>query len=225
MEMVLAVKVIKIAVIACLFAFPFLATNNVSAHPGRTDAYGGHNCYVGSCAGTYHYHNGGYVEDDYYDQGYEFGNNDALDNNHDYITSTARSEGNSDGYEAGSSGESEEFYPDAPDWICDDVTFDFRANEYEDYISGVYDGFVEGCRDIANDSYSASYSDGYAEGYSAYEDELETEQSSLSDDDNDSGSSSSSSGSGWVWLAVIGGIYGIPIGWAYIKDELDKRRK
>jgi hypothetical protein len=32
----------------------------VSAHSGRTDAYGGHNCYVGSCAGTYHYHNGGY---------------------------------------------------------------------------------------------------------------------------------------------------------------------
>ena len=33
------------------------------AHSGRTDAYGGHNCYVGSCAGTYHYHNGGYVDD------------------------------------------------------------------------------------------------------------------------------------------------------------------
>ena len=31
----------------------------VSAHSGRTDANGGHNCYVGACAGTYHYHNGG----------------------------------------------------------------------------------------------------------------------------------------------------------------------
>ena len=38
-----------------------LAISDVSAHSGRTDAYGGHNCYVGACAGTYHYHNGGSV--------------------------------------------------------------------------------------------------------------------------------------------------------------------
>lgn len=31
----------------------------VKAHSGRTDSSGGHNCYTGSCAGTYHYHNGG----------------------------------------------------------------------------------------------------------------------------------------------------------------------
>jgi surface rod structure-forming protein G len=31
----------------------------VGAHSGRTDSSGGHNCNVGSCAGTYHYHNGG----------------------------------------------------------------------------------------------------------------------------------------------------------------------
>lgn len=29
------------------------------AHSGRTDSSGGHNCNVGACAGTYHYHNGG----------------------------------------------------------------------------------------------------------------------------------------------------------------------
>jgi hypothetical protein len=29
------------------------------AHSGRTDSSGGHNCRTGSCAGTYHYHNGG----------------------------------------------------------------------------------------------------------------------------------------------------------------------
>lgn len=29
------------------------------AHSGGTDSSGGHNCNVGSCAGTYHYHNGG----------------------------------------------------------------------------------------------------------------------------------------------------------------------
>jgi len=35
------------------------SVGKVETHSGRTDAYGGHNCYVGSCAGTYHYHNGG----------------------------------------------------------------------------------------------------------------------------------------------------------------------
>jgi len=219
----MVVKAIKIVVIACVFAFPFFATGNVLAHSGRTDAYGGHNCYVGSCAGTYHYHNGGYVEDDYYDQGYEYGNNDALDNNQDYITSTANSEGRGDGYEAGSNGESEEFYPDASDWICDDVTFDFRANEYEDYISGVYDGFVEGCRDIANDSYTDAYSDSYAEGYAIYQEQVDVDVSTAEDNENDSGSSSS--GNGWAWLAFIGGIYGIPIGWAYIKEAYDNSKK
>lgn len=38
--------------------FLFVASG-VSAHSGRTDSSGGHNCNVGSCAGTYHYHNGG----------------------------------------------------------------------------------------------------------------------------------------------------------------------
>jgi len=34
-----------------------VGTSSVAVgHSGRTDSYGGHNCYVGSCAGTYHYH-------------------------------------------------------------------------------------------------------------------------------------------------------------------------
>lgn len=32
---------------------------SVSAHGGGLDGDGGHNCYLGSCAGTYHYHRGG----------------------------------------------------------------------------------------------------------------------------------------------------------------------
>lgn len=39
--------------------FLMVGAVNVSAHSGRTDARGGHNCNVGACAGTYHYHNGG----------------------------------------------------------------------------------------------------------------------------------------------------------------------
>lgn len=38
----------------------FLLPSSILAHSGRTDSSGGHNCNVGSCAGTYHYHNGGY---------------------------------------------------------------------------------------------------------------------------------------------------------------------
>lgn len=41
--------------ILIMLAFPA----QVVAHSGRTDSSGGHNCNVGSCAGTYHYHNGG----------------------------------------------------------------------------------------------------------------------------------------------------------------------
>lgn len=35
-----------------------LVSSPVSAHSGRTDSSGGHNCNVGACAGTYHYHSG-----------------------------------------------------------------------------------------------------------------------------------------------------------------------
>lgn len=48
-----------------LFLTVFLLTllpTTVLAHSGRTDSSGGHNCYVGACAGTYHYHSrGGYT--------------------------------------------------------------------------------------------------------------------------------------------------------------------
>lgn len=39
----------------------FLTSSPVNAHSGRTDSSGGHNCNVGACAGTYHYHNSGYT--------------------------------------------------------------------------------------------------------------------------------------------------------------------
>ena len=48
----------KILIVWILLLFIF--TTPINAHSGRTDSSGGHNCYTGSCAGTYHYHNGGY---------------------------------------------------------------------------------------------------------------------------------------------------------------------
>lgn len=41
------------------FAVLLMPMGVAQGHSGRTDANGGHNCNVGACAGTYHYHNGG----------------------------------------------------------------------------------------------------------------------------------------------------------------------
>jgi hypothetical protein len=46
-----------ISIISFILVLSF--TSGAKAHSGRTDSSGGHNCNVGSCAGTYHYHNGG----------------------------------------------------------------------------------------------------------------------------------------------------------------------
>ena len=47
-------------VVAVVSAFLLgnMSSTMVLAHGGGLDQSGGHNCYVGSCAGTYHYHRG-----------------------------------------------------------------------------------------------------------------------------------------------------------------------
>ena len=45
--------------IALIVVMSFGLVGIVNAHGGGLDGSGGHNCYVGSCAGTYHYHSGG----------------------------------------------------------------------------------------------------------------------------------------------------------------------
>jgi len=44
--------VLLVAISVVLGGFSSVA----GGHSGRTDSQGGHNCYVGSCAGTYHFH-------------------------------------------------------------------------------------------------------------------------------------------------------------------------
>lgn len=48
-------KKVAIALLFLLILFP----SAVSAHSGRTDAYGCHNCYTSYCYGEYHCHGGG----------------------------------------------------------------------------------------------------------------------------------------------------------------------
>ena len=50
---------IKIMISLFLVVFCCCYYNIVFAHGGGLDQSGGHNCYVGSCKGTYHYHQGG----------------------------------------------------------------------------------------------------------------------------------------------------------------------
>jgi hypothetical protein len=47
------VRVVSVILLSLIITTPSMA------HSGRTDSNGGHNCNVGACAGTYHYHNGG----------------------------------------------------------------------------------------------------------------------------------------------------------------------
>lgn len=50
----------KLTLIILTLVSTFITGADIAtAHSGRTDSNGGHNCYVGACAGTYHYHNGG----------------------------------------------------------------------------------------------------------------------------------------------------------------------
>ena len=57
---VLLVKTFKsLLFLLLLVALIAQSSPPVSAHGGGLDGDGGHNCYVGSCAGTYHYHRGG----------------------------------------------------------------------------------------------------------------------------------------------------------------------
>lgn len=51
------VKIVAVGLIGLTVAI-FAQANVANGHGGGLDSDGGHNCYVGSCAGTYHYHRG-----------------------------------------------------------------------------------------------------------------------------------------------------------------------
>jgi len=51
----------KMKVFALALGLLLVSASPILAHSGRTDSSGCHNCNVGSCAGTYHCHNGGYA--------------------------------------------------------------------------------------------------------------------------------------------------------------------
>ncbi len=209
-----------------LLILVLVRTEHTQAHSGRTDSYGGHNCYVGSCAGTYHYHNDGYSsydepvydEPDYTYEGQVNGENQADEDTQttvDIATSNGKKEGYSDGFE----NNLESPDPD-PSSACDG-TFTFDGYAPDEYQDAFYDAYQSACHDNYNDAFDAAYSVGYKEGQSDYETELAASKSA---DEDSSATDDGDSGNGWGWALGLGALYGGISGYGYISDKYKEHK-
>jgi len=191
-------------VLIAILSVCVLITSPALAHPGNTDASGGHTCRTnceswGLSYGEYHYHNGGYYEEDYYDQGSEAGV-EFVDENLSYIVSNAENKGQTDGSEDGTSGDSEDESPDS-DSICSDVNFQDDSSP-QDYYDGFMDSYSDSCKDIYNEKYSSSYVTAYAAALELYEEDLASDETVEKGDEEDSN---------WLTALLPYAIIGIPI--------------
>lgn len=194
-----------LASLALAFFLVSLPTN-LQAHSGRTDANGGHNCNVGACAGTYHYHNGGsggggYTPPstpNYVQLGTEAGKSHAQRETENIRTTTINS-GYQNGYSAGQSGLSQG-YVSPPSTICN-TDFTFEAGTNETYKTWYKSGWQSECNRIATSVYQANYDEGYSAGTKAKVASAATVASETP---------ASASNNDWIWLAVIGGFVGVP---------------
>jgi len=193
----------KLFVLFVAAALCVCITAAASAHSGRTDANGGHNCNVGSCAGTYHYHNGGsnyQSSNSYRIEGLTNGQNHAKREKAS-IESTSESAGSNAGYSAAITGEAEDYYPPAPDYICD-TDFTFDAGTPQEYKTNYNSGWNLVCSDIADSKYRTAYALGYQQGAE------DTEENNPA---NSTDSEETDSNNDWIPWVVIGGFYGLPI--------------
>lgn len=207
------------ALLCCLFLL-FIFPGSVGAHSGRTDANGGHNCYVGSCAGTYHYHNGGSdytapATPDYYQQGITNGRAHA-EREAENIRTKTKASGYQSGYSASISGESQRYYVSHPDSICD-ISFTFDPGTNETYKTWYKSGWLNSCNVIARSVYQASFDEGYTAGLGA----KPVPTSSISTDSNNASTStpSTSDNLGWVSLGIFITLLLIAAAWSGIKDR------
>jgi hypothetical protein len=202
--------------VAAILSICVLIASPVLAHSGNTDASGGHTCMTncesyGLSYGEYHYHNGGYYTDDYYDQGSEDGVA-FVDQRLSYIVSSAENEGETDGSEDGRSGGYEDESPDSGS-VCDDVNFQNDSSP-QDYYDGFMDAYSDSCRDIYSEKYSSSYAVAYAAALESYE------EKTLENDQTNNGTSDGSSS--WLsafWpYAIIGIVVLLIANWESIKS-------
>jgi hypothetical protein len=145
-----------------LFAILLLlifCTPKISAHSGRTDSSGGHNCYVGSCAGTYHYHNGGGGASNNFNemtQGIDAGEEYAENENRARIESSATAEGNHEGRDDGLAGKTASNTEDNSVEHCSQE-IKFTNPVSERFKSAFHTGYKFTCNGIYYDAYKLAY--------------------------------------------------------------------
>lgn len=168
------VRVIRSLTINLLvLTFILIATNtSVYAHSGRTDANGGHNCNVGSCAGTYHYHNGGGGGDSgglsEAAQARVAGADFARTENRARIESSAKVEGNYQGKTDGLAGTNTPYAGnDSAEHCSQEVKFtNVVSANYKEAFQTVY---TRTCVSVYDDAYRTAYQTSNASAEKTYE--------------------------------------------------------
>lgn len=196
-----------ITITPVILGLALITSPKIYAHSGRTDANGGHNCYVGACAGTYHYHNGGGGSSssapstpNYIDLGLANGKAHAVREAENIRTQT-RDAAYHAGEAAGQSGNSKGLMI-PPSHICD-VNFNFDAGTSQTYQSWYKTGWSNECNSIARSAYEPSYDAGYVKG-------AETKAAAVAAAESTRKASDNSSNDGWIW-AILGAFVGLPI--------------
>lgn len=139
-----------------------MQASTVQGHSGRTDAYGGHNCYVGACVGTYHYHNGGNTGGGGYTgpsdtalgriDGADFARNE----NRKRIESSASVEGHQQGEEDGLAGISTDLTDNDSAEHCSQI-IKFTNTPSDAYREAFQSSYTTTCIHVYNDAYRSAY--------------------------------------------------------------------
>ncbi|HWO78426.1 MAG TPA: YHYH domain-containing protein [Bacillus sp. (in: firmicutes)] len=199
----------KVVIIILLFAFLF--SPFVSAHSGRTDSNGGHNCSEKSQAkglcSSYHYHNGGGSSN----SSSSGANNISSDKDcsdfatYDEVVAYWNSKGysatydpeNLDGWGNGNvddgipceppSGYDKTKINNSPEQIQFNQDKEERANgESEGYNQGFKDGYLESTKNSTtnsgSDTFKHGYTDGYNKGYEEGKKKIESEKTKASNE-------------------------------------------
>lgn len=155
----MAVKATKtLLIVLSLFSFIAMSTETTYSHSGRTDSSGGHNCYVGSCAGTYHYHNGGgYSPPSDYEQGAAAGRAFAYGDNRPNIESSAQVEGNHEGDKDGQTGYTSTPTRDDSVEHCSPQRRFTGGDPSQSYKNGFMSTFTPACIEIYKSKFDTAY--------------------------------------------------------------------
>jgi hypothetical protein len=217
-----SILAVFLAAISCLLLVSLVTPQIAKAHSGRTDSSGGHNCNVGACAGTYHYHNGGGGSSSgglsEAAQARIAGADFARTDNRSRIESSATAEGSYQGKTDGLAGTSSPYAEnDSNEHCSQEIKFTNAVSAtYKEAFQSLY---TTTCISIYGDVYRTAYQAANVPATQAFEEDkardlaAKTAASTASQENNDSW---------WGWL-ILGGFIGLPIigaGWESIKKHL-----